>query len=478
MLLRLVCAGLAGFLLEPVRTRAGSTIVAGRPAPELYGRFCAGCHGADLRGAKASSLLDERWREGGDDDKLLRVLRDGLPASGMPAFGAALNEAEQHGMIAFIRETAKRTAEPTPAGALPLPDGPQSGEAHAWRAELVVEGFDVPWSMVFLPDGSLLVTDRVGTLQRIAGGRIGPPITGLPKVWVRDEGGLMSVVPRPGYARNGWLYLSISDPGDGDTAMTRIVRGRLHEQAWVDQETIFAAPRETYTDNGTNFGGRLLFAGGYLFFTIGERGAVGQAQELSRPNGKIHRVFPDGRIPPDNPFVATPGAVGSIWSLGHRNPQGLALDPVSGDLWESEHGPRGGDELNHVGRGLNYGWPLVTHGMNYDGTPVSPRTEQTGLEQPAVHWTPSIAVSAIHFYTGEAFPRWKNNLFVGSLAQQELYRMVVDGARIVRQELIFKGLGRIRDLKTGPDGLLYVLLEIPGPHPGRLIRLSPADPSR
>ena len=477
MLLRLFCAVLAGCLFAPARSTASPAVVAGRPAPELYAHFCAGCHGADLRGGKASSLLDGHWRGKGDDDSLLQVVRDGLPTSGMPAFGGALNEAELHGMIAFIRETARRAAAPTPTGAHPLPQDPQRGEVQTWRAELIAEGLDVPWSMAFLPDGSLLVTDRGGTLHRVVDGRIGPPATGLPKVWVRDEGGLMSVVPHPGYAQNGWLYLSFSDPGEGDTAMTRIVRGRLRGNAWVDQETIFAAPHESYTDNGTNFGGRLVFDGDYLFFSVGERGAVGQAQDLSRPNGKIHRVFHDGRIPPDNPFVAVPGAVGSIWSLGHRNPQGLALDPVSGGLWESEHGPRGGDELNHIGRGLNYGWPLITHGLNYDGTPISPRTEQAGLEQPVVHWTPSIAVSQIHFYTGAALPCWKNNLFVGSLAQQELYRMVVEGARVTHQELIFKGLGRIRDIKTGPDGLLYVLLEIPGPPPGRLIRLRPANAS-
>lgn len=469
---RLMFAGVSGLCLMSPRATAS----AGRPAPALYAQLCANCHGEDLRGAKAGSLLDKRWKHGGDDESLLRVIRDGVKTSGMPAFGAALDEAELRAMIVFIRETALRTGEPTPLHAAPLPAEPQAGELHAWRAELVVDAFDVPWSLAFLPDGRMLVTDRVGTLHLVKDGAVDPePVAGVPKVWVRDEAGLMSVVPHPDFTRNGWIYLSFSDPGDDDTAMTKIIRARLGGRALTDHETIFQAPRETYTNNGTNFGGRLLFDGEYLFFTVGERGAVGQAQDLSRPNGKVHRVFHDGSIPPDNPFAARPGAVRSIWSHGHRNPQGLALDPVSGGLWESEHGPRGGDELNHLLRGGNYGWPVVTHGMNYDGTPVSARTEAAGMEPPVVHWTPSIAVSPLHFYAGDAFPRWKNNLFVGSLAQQKLLRMTVEGGRVTHQELVFKGLGRIRDIQTGRDGLLYVVLEIPGPHPGRIIRLRPAD---
>ena len=172
--------------------------------------------------------------------------------------------------------------------------------------------------------------------------------------------------------------------------------------------------------------------------------------------------------------MRTPGAVGSIWTYGHRNQQGLAIDPVTGDLWASEHGPRGGDELNHLGKGLNYGWPVITYGMNYDGTAITDHTAQAGMEQPVIYWTPSIAVSQIGFYRGDRFPKWKNNMFLGSLAQQEFWRMVVDGARITHRELIFKHLGRIRDVVTGPDGLLYIALEIPG-HPGRIIRLVPAD---
>lgn len=451
------------------------TPIAARSAEQLYAGSCAGCHGQDLRGGKAASLLDAEWRQGGSEDSLLRSIREGVPAAGMPAFGAAMNEAELRSLVVYIREAAKRTKEPVPRHAEPVPAGIRVGELHTWRAELVAEAFDVPWGMDFLPDGRMLVTDRAGTLHVVGRGVVAPePIRDTPRVWVRDEAGLMAVAVHPDYANNGWIYLALSDPGENDTGMTKVVRGRLREGAWTHQETIFEAPRTAYTGKGLNFGGRLVFAGPYLFFTVGERGEVGQAQDLTRANGKVHRVFHDGRVPPDNPHVDRPGAVASIWSHGHRNPQGLAIDASTGELWESEHGPRGGDEINRVLRGRNYGWPLATHGINYDGTPVSAHTELPGLEPPAWHWTPSIAVSPIHFYAGEAFPRWKHHLFVGSLAQQRLLRLTTADGRVTHEELVFEKLGRIRDIKTGPDGLLYVALEIPGPHPGRIIRLAPA----
>ena len=285
----------------------------------------------------------------------------------------------------------------------------------------------------------------------------------------------MSLAVDPAYADNGWLYLTLSDPGSDDTGNTKLVRGRIREGRWTDQQTLFAAPPDSYTSLGVNFGSRVVFSKNYLYFSFGERGQVGQAQDLALPNGKIHRLLPDGAIPADNPFIKTPAALPSIWSYGHRNPQGLAVHPATGELWETEHGPRGGDELNHVRAGRNYGWPLVTHGMNYDGTPVSSLTAKDGLEPPALHWTPSIAASPIRFYTGDAFPKWKHSLFLGTLAQQELRRFEVKDERVIAEELILKNRGRVRDMITGPDGCLYVALEIPGPDsPDCIIRLVPA----
>jgi glucose/arabinose dehydrogenase len=235
---------------------------------------------------------------------------------------------------------------------------------------------------------------------------------------------------------------------------------------------MYKAPAALYWADDTHFGARFLFdKSGHLFYSIGDRGHEKDAQDLSLPNGKIHRIHDDGRIPEDNPFVGQARALGSIWSYGNRNVQGLSWHPVTGDLWATEHGPRGGDELNRIERGRNYGWPTITHGINYDGTPVSDKTEQEGMEQPVVQWTPSLGVCAIGFYTGDRFPGWKNDLFLTTLVFQELRRLGLDGTKVVRQEVLIKNAGRVRDVRTGPDGYLYVLLN----QPGRIVRLAPAD---
>lgn len=439
---------------------------------------CSGCHGDDMTGGKGPPLVTHAWRHGSDEASLLRVIQRGVPSRGMPAFRATINEAETHALIALIRETGTRRIEPKQGEESPLPSGRRHSEEHDYRFEPVVDGLEVPWSMTFLPDRSMLVTERAGRLRVIRDGRLEPqPIRGLPPVIAREEAGLMSVVADPDYAHNGWIYLTFSDPGPDESAMNKIIRGRLRDGELVEQRTIFAMPPDQYPRSYVLFGGRLAFDGPYLFFSIGERGmeegSTGQAQNLAVPFGKIHRVFHDGRVPPDNPFVGRPATDPSIWAYGVRNPQGLAVNPATGELWESEHGPRGGDELNHIQRGRNYGWPVITYGMNYDGTPASTKTAARGMEQPAMNWTPSIAVSEIEFYTGTAFPRWRNQLFVGSLAQQKFLRIVVDHGRVVHREEVFSGLGRVRDIKTGPDGFLYIALELIG-KPGRIVRLVPA----
>lgn len=452
----------------------------GRDVMALYAEACSGCHGIRMEGGKGGSLIDGRWKHGERDADLQRTIREGLPRAGMPAFGATLSEAELTALIAYIREVATRSADPQPREEQSLPTGILRSEEHAFRIESVAEGFEVPWSLAFLPDGRMLVTERVGRLRVIhPDGRLDPePVRGIPRVLVRDEAGLMSAVAHPDQANNGWVYLSFSDIGPDETSMTRIVRGRLCEGQWVDQEDVFSVPVSDYQASSVLFGGRLAFAGEYLFFSVGERGmeegTTGKAQDLTAPTGKIHRVFHDGCVPPDNPFAGTPGHFGSIWAYGVRNPQGLAVDPRDGALWETEHGPRGGDELNRIRRGANYGWPVITYGMNYNGTPISDKTAAPGMEQPAINWTPSIAVSQIEFYSGDRFPQWHGHLFVGSLAHQKFLRVVVDGDRIVHREEVFSRLGRVRDIKTGPDGLIYLALELIG-KPGRIVRLVPAD---
>lgn len=452
-----------------------------RDVTKLYAQLCASCHGQNLEGGVGGSLLGDTWKHGdGGEEHLARVIAAGVPENGMPSFGSVLDATRVRALTVFLREKAVRVRERGVSHPKPAENQIVRGEAAAFRVETVVDGLKIPWSVGFLPNSTdLLVAERDGRLLLVRDGKLhSAPIAGTPRVWARNQGGLMVVQAHPAYATpgNGWIYLAFSDPGENDgEAMTAIVRGRIREDRWVDEQEIFRAPRAFYTRGGIHFGTRLVFDQGYLFFAIGERGAKEHAQDLSRPNGKIHRIFDDGRIPRDNPFVSDAKAFPSIWSYGHRNPQGLVARPgTSGELlqiWETEHGPRGGDELNLLRRGANYGWPLITHGIDYNGTPISGETAREGLEQPVIHWTPSIAVCGLDFYSGDKFPGWRGNLFAGALREEEVRRLVLEGDTVKSQEVLFRGIGRVRAVQQGPDGFLYVCLE----SPGRVVRLVPAE---
>lgn len=459
----------------------GAATLAGPPlqsAPSasissIYGSLCANCHGPTLQGGQGPSLVDAEWKHGNTDADIARVIREGVEGTPMQSFRAALTDLQIRAMVIHVREAQERARlGQLPPAALPLPARIES-ERHAFRTEVLADGLDTPWGIEFLPDGALLVSERPGRLRIIRQGQVLPPITGVPPVWVEQDGGLLDIAVHPRFAENGWVYLAFSETGpEAGSSSTRIVRGTLRGTALVDQITIFRPARALYWNNNSHYGSRLLFdRDGYLFFSIGDRGHMADAQDLSSPYGKLHRVHDDGRVPKDNPFVGRAGAVASIWSYGHRNQQGLTIDPRTGDLYATEHGPRGGDELNLVRKGRNYGWPTITYGMNDNGTPLTDRTEQDGLEQPVVYWTPSIAVSGIDFYTGTRFPRWSNNLFLAALAGQQLRRIEIRDGKVTHQELLLRGHGRVRDVKVGPDGLIYVALN----GPGQIVRLSPAD---
>lgn len=447
-----------------------------RDVTKVYTDLCASCHGAEMSGGQAPSLVDTTWKYGGDDASLTASIRDGRPEAGMPPMGQALTPEDLRALVIYIREQGAKFQRSQTTYAKPTLATVVQSEKHAFTLEPVVEtGLVAPWSVAFLPDGRMLVTEKPGRLRIVDKGTLLPEaVRGTPTVLDKGQGGLLDVAVHPDYAKagNGWIYLSYSDPGPDGSAMTAIVRGRLQEGAFVDQQTLFKADAALYRTGGAHFGSRFVFDGkGHLYFSIGERGRGPDAQDLSRPNGKVHRIHDDGRIPTDNPFVKTPGALPTIWSYGNRNPQGLSQHPVTGDLWEVEHGPRGGDELNRIQAGRNYGWPVITYGMNYDGTPMVGSTTRDGMEQPVTHWTPSIAVCPIDFYTGARFPEWKNNLFVGALAQQEVRRVVIDGKNTVtHQEVLFKDVGRVRDLVSAPDGYLYVVFN----GPDRVARIVPA----
>ena len=445
-----------------------------RDVTVFFSNNCAACHGINLQGGTAPSLLTNVWTQGADDISIARAISEGNPTKGMPAWKEALTEAEIRAMVVLLREKIAKAQSETNIVAKPIDGEVVASVEHKFRFKTVAEKLDSPWSIAFLPDGRMLVTELPGRLRIIEQGKLlTNAVSGTPKVRAQGQGGLMAVAVHPGYQTNGWIYLGLSHgvKVDGkDVSMTAVVRGHIKDNQWTDEQTVFRAAQDSYLPKTFHYGCRLVFDDkGHLFFSIGERGMKEHAQELTRPNGKIHRVFDDGRIPSDNPFVGQSNAVPSIWSYGNRNPQGLVRHPQTGDLWETEHGPRGGDELNLIQRGRNYGWPVITFGMDYNGTPISALTAKPGMEQPVIHWTPSIAVCGMDFYFGDSFPRWQGNLFVTALAQQELRRIVLDGQRVTQQEALFKNIGRVRDVCTGPDGLIYVALN----GPNKIIRLEP-----
>lgn len=339
----------------------------------------------------------------------------------------------------------------------------------------IATGLDHPWSLAFLPDGGFLVTERPGRLLLFPRPGAAPlAVAGVPAVWANGQGGLLDVVTDPQVANNGWIYLSFAEAGPGG-AGTAVARARLVQgpngPALTDLTILF---RQTpKTAGGNHFGSRLAFApDGTLFITLGERNLKTPAQDLGTTLGKVVRIRPDGSIPADNPFVRTPGALPEIWSFGHRNIQGAAIEPVTGRLWIVEHGARGGDEVNVPLPGRNYGWPIITHGVDYSGAPIGIGTSAPGMEQPITYWTPSIAPSGLTFYSGAEFPNWRGDAFVGALAGQVLVRLDLDHGVIVGQErLLDHRIGRIRDVRTGPDGALWLLTDA---DPGDIWRLAPA----
>jgi glucose/arabinose dehydrogenase len=443
---------------------------------EIYRMHCAACHGASFEGGQGGSLVDGEWKHGASDEAITRSITKGKPELGMIPWEGVLTPEQIRGLVILFREMEKQTLAKGVEFPVPATDKVVKTKLHDYRIEtLVSEGLENPWAIAFLPDGRKLVTEKSGRLRIVsADGKLDPvAIEGLPEVIEHGQGGLLEVALHPDYSKNGWVYLGLSDGTRGDGGVrctTAVVRGRIKDHRWTDQEWIYRPDEKFRSASGAHFGTRFVFAVGYIYFVIGERGGMMEAQDLSHPNGKIFRLHDDGRVPADNPFVGSKEAIAGIWSYGHRNPQGLAMDPRDGSMYDTEHGPRGGDELNLILPGRNYGWPVVTYGMNYDGTPMVADTEKEGIERPLTYWVPSIAVCGLDFYAGEKFPKWKNDLLAGALAQQEVRRIRIVDRKVVEQEVILKNIGRVRDVAAGPDGLIYVVLN----QPDRIVRLLPA----
>ncbi|GLU44261.1 PQQ-dependent sugar dehydrogenase [Allomuricauda sp. NBRC 101325] len=328
-----------------------------------------------------------------------------------------------------------------------------------FTADLVVGDLQNPWGMVFLPNNTILISEKSGRLLHYSSGKT-MEIENLPEIYNRGQGGLMDIELHPKYGENGWIYFSYASPeGDDKGGNTAIMRAKLKNNRLVEQEALYkATPNST---RGQHFGSRIEFDNdGFLYFSIGERGDRDvNPQDITRDGGKIYRLHDDGKVPNDNPFVNEKGAKTAIYSYGHRNPQGLTTHPETGVLWEHEHGPRGGDEINIIQKGKNYGWPLVTYGINYSGTKITDDTSKEGMEQPLYQWTPSIAPSGMIFVTSNKYPKWKGSLLVGSLAFQYLERLEIKNNKVVYREKLLDGFGRVRNVRQAPDGYIYVAIE-------------------
>lgn len=338
-------------------------------------------------------------------------------------------------------------------------DIPIQDEVVTYRFENVADGIEIPWGMAWLPNGSMLVTEKSGTLFLVKN-KEKTSIKNVPEVVVRGQGGLLDVAVHPNFAKNNWIYLTFSSASGAEKgANTELIRAELKDNSLINIQTLYKGTPNT--NKGHHFGSRIVFdRDGYLYFTIGDRGNHPEnPQDVTRDGGKVYRIHDDGKIPTDNPFVNQENAKKAVFSYGHRNLQGLAMHPETGEIWEHEHGPKGGDEINIVKKAANFGWPIITYGIDYDGSIISNLTEKEGMEQPLYYWLPSIAPSGMAFVTSKIYPDWKGHLLVGSLKFQYLELLKLDGEKVIGRQKIGTDLGRFRDVRQAPDGYIYVAVE-------------------
>lgn len=495
---------MAGWLMA----LGGPGAAAQEPAFEtLYAETCGACHGAELEGSPTGTALNaSALSHGGSVDELAQSIATGFPVAGMPAFAESLSAAQIRGLAIMLVERRSQLSYRDFKVTAPLrvPAGVLTSEAHSFRVETVATGLDgFSFSIAPLPDGHILVTEKTRGLRIVSPeGDVSALIEDAPRAYddsaeipglqyIVGTGWLMDVAIDPDYADNGWVYLHYGDrcsdcndlsrAMNAPVSMNKLVRARIRDGRWTDQEVVWQAPIEQYTwmpDQAA--GGRIAFDdAGHVFVSIGMKGTGNfmGIQDLSLPYGKILRLNRDGSIPDDNPFAGRADALAAIWTYGHRSPQGLEFDTETGRLWSTEMGPRGGDEVNLLLPGRNYGWPLYSNGINYDGTEVNYgvqlgiERDLSAIEQPVVDLTPAPAVSSFIVYAGDAFPAWRGNLLVGTLKATELYRMVLDGDRVVHRETVLSEIGRIRDIETATDGTILLLIE--HKEGGRILRLMP-----
>ncbi len=437
-----------------------------KEASENYKNYCAGCHGNNLE-----EFVDRNWVYGSSADQIGQIITKGIESDGMPGFGASLSLDEVKALSEYILAEGKKQS--IQKAAAQYAENSVYGTDVKYKIEKVVAGLEIPWGLEFLPNGDLLIAERNGTLSRFTADKKLVKIEGLPEIRVKGQGGLMDLKLHPDYAKNGFIYIAYSYFGDTDknTGNTAIIRSKLKENRLTEITPIYKGTPAVKASH--HYGCKMEFdRDGYLYFSIGDRGNHDVfPQSLNNSNGKIHRIKDDGTIPADNPFVNIENAEPSVYSYGHRNPQGIAMHPVTGEIWESEHGPRGGDEINLIKKGKNYGWPAISFGINYNGTILTPDTAKTGMEQPVTYYIPSIAPCGMTFLTGNKYKGWENSLLIGSLRFEYLERCVIENNNVVKHERLLEGIGRVRNVKVSPDGYIYVGVE----NPGRILKLIPVN---
>ncbi|MXN93280.1 PQQ-dependent sugar dehydrogenase [Flavobacterium sp. Sd200] len=432
---------------------------------ENYANYCAGCHGE-----KMDAFTDRQWKHGNKLEDLIKAIKIGYADEGMPGFSKAFTDTEIKELSEYILKGIKNVEaynfDNAPVGNV------FKSDKLTVKTEEVATGIDVPWGIAFLPGDELLVTNRNGELYRVKDKKK-TAIAGVPQVLAEGQGGLLDVVQHPDYKNNSFIYISYSKPKkeNGKTlATTAVMRAKLKGNQLTDQTVVFEAL--PYASTRHHYGSRLVFdAKGFLFISVGERGNEKQNPQSLDNNqlGKIHRIKDDGSIPADNPFKDKTGKPTTLYTYGNRNPQGLAIHPATGVLWENEHGPRGGDEINIIQPGINYGWPVTSYGINYDGNIITDKTTAPGIKDPELYWLPSIGPSGMAFVTGDVYKPWKGAVLIGSLRFKYLNLCYLDGNKITGQEKLLKNIGRLRDVRVGPDGYIYVAVEKPAAAVYRLV---------
>lgn len=432
----------------------------------IFTQYCSSCHGE-----KIEAFVDRKWKYGTTKVDIAKTITNGAVDAGMPSWKNTLSPKQIDNLATQIVKSLANVDQ-YKFSAKPKTNIFKSG-SMTLKLDTVATGFDSPWGITQLPDGQLLITDRAGKLYKIDQNKQKVEIKNTPKALSKGQGGLLDVEIHPQYASNGWVYLSYSkfkEEAGATWTTTALVRGKIVGDEFTESKEIFEA--NPYTKTTHHYGSRIVFDGqGYLYLSVGERGKHFEyAQGTDNDLGKVHRIFDDGRIPEDNPFYGKAPNSQTLYTYGNRNPQGLTQHPITKEIWEHEHGPRGGDEINIVKKGINYGWPTISYGINYDGKPITNLSKKEGMEQPLHYYLPSIAPSGMAFVTGDKYPSWKGNLIIGSLRFNYLERVVLKENKVIENHKELLNIGRMRSVKIGQDGFIYIGVE----NPGMVFRLIPS----